>query len=164
MMKKRMLASGWDDAIQGYVYRMTDALNARRGIGLRLLICDECRAVWPTERDDFDGGSRQDGEPCAYRWADGTICQGTVGPVGPRRSKDGWTYEVPSAFAYSGVWCAELGLRPGTTSLGEVRRAYRALSKVRHPDVEGGSHEAMLRLNHAYRLALSELGQPGGRR
>jgi hypothetical protein len=37
--------------------------------------------------------------------------------------------------------------------------AFRALSRKRHPDVPGGSHDAMAELNQARAEALAELGQ-----
>lgn len=43
---------------------------------------------------------------------------------------------------------AELGLLPGAPPE-LVRASYRILSRERHPDA-GGTHEAMVRLNHAY--------------
>jgi hypothetical protein len=39
----------------------------------------------------------------------------------------------------------------------EVRRAYDALARTRHPDKPGGSHDAMAELNQARDRALAEL-------
>lgn len=136
-----------------------------RGLAYRLLFCDTCRACWPTERSDADGGSRQDGEPCAYAFGGGRVCRGTVHPGQPRvraLDDDSPDYEDVanvSHAAYSGSWCKTLELPLGTTSLALVRQAYRRLAKLRHPDVVGGSHSLMQALNDAYRRALSELGQ-----
>lgn len=135
------------------------ALPPRHGIAFRLLICNRCRAVWPTERDPTHGGSRLDGEPCAYRWGD-AVCDGTVGPLHGRRAADAWSYEPEARAAYSGSWCEVLGVPWGTTDLALVRTRYRSLSKERHPDAPRGSHAAMLALNLAYQKALAELGQP----
>lgn len=137
-------------------------MAGRGGMAVRLLMCDRCHAVWPTERDPSHGGSRLDGEPCAYVW-EGHVCDGRVGPMFGRPAPfDPWGREPskPSQrAAYSGLWCATLGLPRGTTDLALVRRRYRELCKVRHPDA-GGSHALMVALNLAYTLALSELGQP----
>lgn len=139
-------------------------LRARRtGLRVRLLICNRCSSVWPTERDPAHGGSRQDGEPCAYRWADGRVCMGTVHPEARQRSHrqrafDDFWPEPPERAAYSGGWCKVLGLDWGTTDLAKVRRAYRELALKRHPD-RGGSEADMKELNLAYAQALAELGQ-----
>lgn len=131
------------------------------GLTLRLLICDRCQAVWPTERAPEHGGSRSDGEPCAYRWSNGRVCTGFVYPVnGYVRSPFAQHADTPAARqAYSGRWCEILGVKWGTVDLALVRARYRELCKSRHPDV-GGSHDGMVRLNAAYRQALAELGQP----
>lgn len=133
-------------------------LQKRGGVQVRLLICDTCRAVWPTERDEAHGGSRSDGEPCAYRWKGGKVCMGTVHPVTgrPPPSPFGQWWHAEQVAAYSGVWCDTLGVPRGTVDLALVRKRYRELAKERHPDV-GGSHEAMQELNEAYRRALAEI-------
>jgi hypothetical protein len=131
------------------------------GLAHRLLICNRCHAVWPTERDESHGGSRLDGEPCAYVW-EGQVCDGHVGPLFGQREA-GWipnpNNAAPTRAPYSGLWCETLGVPRGTTDLALVRRRYRELCKRRHPDA-GGSHALMVALNLAYTLALSELGQP----
>jgi DnaJ-domain-containing protein 1 len=48
-----------------------------------------------------------------------------------------------------------LKLRPPATAT-EIKRAYRTLAQVAHPD-HGGSHAAMVRVNAAYKLALSKV-------
>lgn len=48
-----------------------------------------------------------------------------------------------------------LKLRPPATKA-EIKRAYRALAQVAHPD-HGGSHAAMVRVNAAYKLALAKV-------
>lgn len=136
--------------------------HRRRGLGLRLLICDTCASCWPTERDEAHGGSRQDGEWCAYRWPNGKVCMGRVWPGGApgrRHAQDPFQWEAPPAqrAAYAGQWCAILDLPWGTTDLAVVRKRYRALALKRHPD-QGGTEEAMKELNEAYRAALAELG------
>jgi hypothetical protein len=137
----------------------------RGGIQFRLLQCDRCAAVWPTERSDADGGARLDGEPCAYVWSGGRVCRGHVHPLhGQRPVTEPWWGEPPPHSnpppVYGGQWCRILEVPWGTRDLSLIRRQYRALSKVRHPDV-GGSTEAMRLLNDAYRQALAELdGKP----
>lgn len=140
--------------------RRADLRAGPAPLAYRLLICDRCRAVWPTERDESHGGSRLDGEPCAYVW-EGAVCDGRVGPMfGRRDESDSWAYAQPTVpAAYSGRWCDELGVPRGCVDLALVRRQYRKLVQERHPD-HGGSHAAMVALNLAYKLALSELGQP----
>jgi hypothetical protein len=130
------------------------------GLAFRLLKCDRCDSVWPTEREPAHGGSRQDGEPCAYAWPDGRVCGGTVHPLWGRRGPADPFAPPPRQAAYSGRWCDVLGVEWGTRDLALVRRRYRELAKERHPDA-GGSHAAMVALNAAYRQALAELGQPG---
>ena len=144
-------------------------VTGRGGIGLRLLKCDTCRAVWPTERSEADGGSRADGEPCAYRWPTGKICEGHVHALGyvapppPFAGEDTRHAPPPARAAYAGRWCEVLGVPWGTTDLALVRRRYREAVKVAHPDA-GGTHAAMIALNEAYREALAELAQPGAPR
>lgn len=137
----------------------SDLRKGRSGIEVRLLRCTLCRACWPTERDEAHGGSRQEGEPCAYRWADGRVCSGVVHSFGyvpsDREREDGTWREVP--YAYTGEWCAVLGVPLGSRDLALVRRRYRELAKVHHPDV-GGDAATMRALNDAYRRALAELG------
>ena len=128
------------------------------GMAVRLLLCDRCHAVWPTERDDSHGGARLDGEPCAYVW-EGQVCDGRVGPMFGQRPRDAWEPPRPAQAPYSGLWCETLGLPRGCVDIALVRRTYRRLCKLRHPDA-GGSHALMVALNLAYTLALSELGQP----
>ncbi len=136
------------------------------------LECDTCHAVWPTERAADHGGSRQFGEPCAYRRSDGRYCAGHVtyggapysGVYAPRRSWDGpWSRPgsggggrpIPRAESW---WRAILSVPPACHDLATVRRHYRERVKTWHPDA-GGSHADMVTLNEAYRLALVELGQ-----
>lgn len=52
-------------------------------------------------------------------------------------------------------WWEVLGVRQDARE-DDITWAYRALAKSAHPDVPGGSHEAMTRLNDAYRLACSQ--------
>jgi uncharacterized protein YukE len=49
-----------------------------------------------------------------------------------------------------------LGVKRGA-SLDEVKAAFRRASKERHPDMPGGSHEAMVELNTAYGFIINEL-------
>lgn len=141
-------------------------MRARGGIEVRILKCDICDAVWPTERDEAHGGSRLDGEPCAYRWPDGRVCMGHVRPLGyvppqgwdaeeaPRRSR-----AVGAWAEGDGRWRKVLGVDASCRSLAAVRKAYRARAVKVHPDA-GGSHAEMVALNEAYADALAELGQP----
>lgn len=58
---------------------------------------------------------------------------------------------------------AVLGVPP-TASLGEVKKRYRQLSMIYHPDREGGYTEAMKRINQAYEQITKEkegAGRPG---
>jgi hypothetical protein len=137
----------------------TDLRGPERGVRLRLLECDTCHAVWPTERSPEHGGSRQDGDPCAYTWG-GRVCRGRVFPYGVSRGFDDDATEAPADFVFRDAWCDVLAVPWGTRDLALVRSQFRALAKQRHPDVEGGSHQAFLTLYEAYRRALSELGQP----
>ncbi len=59
---------------------------------------------------------------------------------------------MPLADAY-----AVLGL-PQTASLEEVKRNYRRLAVVFHPDQKGGYEEAMKLLNNAYERVMEEKG------
>lgn len=52
--------------------------------------------------------------------------------------------------------CEILGVKRGA-SLDEVKAAFRRESKQRHPDMPGGSNEAMVELNIAYAFVLNEL-------
>ena len=49
-----------------------------------------------------------------------------------------------------------LGVKRGAT-LDEVKAAFRRASKQRHPDMPGGSNEALVELNTAYAFVLNEL-------
>ncbi|MBA7576924.1 Chaperone protein DnaJ [subsurface metagenome] len=60
------------------------------------------------------------------------------------------TSGMPLADAY-----AVLGL-PQTASLKEVKRNYRRLAVVFHPDQKGGYEEAMKLLNNAYERIMGE--------
>lgn len=136
------------------------------GLAFRLLKCNLCDSVWPTERDEAHGGSRLDGEPCAYRWPDGRVCMGYVHPLGYEPERE-WQSEEPPRRTRpvgawqegDGWWRTVLGVAGDCRDLGAVRKAYRALVLKLHPDA-GGSHEAMVALNEAYAAALAELGQP----
>ena len=141
--------------------REAEELRARGGLRLRLLICDTCLAVWPTERDPSHGGSRQDGEPCAYDYK-GRVCKGHVNPM------NGRTYARDARFDdYEAAkpgdapkWYVVLGVAEHAT-LSEVRARYRSLAKTMHPD-QGGDADEMVKVNVAYAEALSVLGQPLG--
>ncbi|HZZ54786.1 MAG TPA: J domain-containing protein [Trebonia sp.] len=140
-------------------------LRKSSGLAFRLLICDRCRAVWPTERDDAHGGSRSDGEPCAYAYA-GSTCKGRVWPLNGVFPDQGQERPRPRPRAPGewqvgdNRWRAALGLAPGERDLGKVRRRYRELAKQHHPD-HGGDAAKMAAINEAYTDALAELGQPG---
>lgn len=53
-------------------------------------------------------------------------------------------------------WSEVLGL-PRDARMSAIESAYRARAKKAHPDVEGGSHEAMSALNAAYEEAKAEV-------
>jgi len=55
---------------------------------------------------------------------------------------------------------AVLGL-PHSASLEEVKRRYRQLSQIYHPDKEGGYEEAMKLLNSAYHQIVKEITKGG---
>jgi len=57
---------------------------------------------------------------------------------------------------------AVLGVPP-TASLEEVKKRYRQLSMIYHPDREGGYSEAMKRVNEAYEQILKEKEGAGRR-
>jgi DnaJ domain len=148
-----------------------EALRAKRGgVQLRILICWKCHAAWPTERDPEHGGSRQDGEPCAYRWADGRVCRGTVSVSGvdpnvrgARQGQRPWGRAAPPVqpLEYTGRrdWTTVLGLERSSVTLKIVRDRYRELAKRHHPDA-GGDHATMVEINEAIREAYAELNQP----
>lgn len=52
---------------------------------------------------------------------------------------------------------------PPTATLEEVKKRYRQLSMVYHPDREGGYNEAMKRVNEAYKQILREKEGAGKR-
>jgi hypothetical protein len=150
------LAHGDHDALQGKA----------RGVQLRILICCKCHAAWPTERDPEHGGSRQDGEPCAYRWADGRVCRGTVSVSGVEPNtgaQKGKRAGVPPMQPLENTgrrdWPTVLGLDRSSVTLKSVRDRYRELAKVHHPDA-GGDHATMVEINEAIREAYAELNQP----
>ncbi len=61
--------------------------------------------------------------------------------------------------AQARTWREVMGFGPaGTPSAGDVDIRWRQLCKERHPDMPGGSHEAMAELNTARDHALKELG------
>jgi DnaJ domain len=136
-------------------------MKARGGLRLRLLICDTCLAVWPTETCPGHVASRQDGEPCAYNYK-GKVCAGFVQPMNGRtmpRDPDAprfTDYEV--SLPERPRWYTVLGC-PQTATLAEVRTRYRVLCKELHPDL-GGTHDDMVKVNVAYAQALAELSQP----
>ncbi len=147
MTRRRDLTHAPGDALKG----------PSRGVRVRLLECDTCHAVWPTERAPEHGGSRADGDPCAYAWQ-GRVCRGRVFPFGERYGSDD-AGEAPPDFVFRDAWADVLEVPWGTTDLALVRAQFRALAKVRHPD-QGGTKEAFVKLYEAYRQALAELGQP----
>jgi hypothetical protein len=53
-------------------------------------------------------------------------------------------------------WWEVLGVNRDA-SMGDIDTAYRHLARTRHPDVPGGSHEAMSELNTARERALAEV-------
>lgn len=61
--------------------------------------------------------------------------------------------EIASAFLFLGL--------TNTSTEDEIRTQYRKLSKLYHPDKEGGSEEAMKKLNDAKDIALASLTQKG---
>lgn len=53
------------------------------------------------------------------------------------------------------AWWSELGIER-SASAEEIQTAFRTLAAKFHPDIPGGSNDAMARLNRAYELARSE--------
>lgn len=66
---------------------------------------------------------------------------------GPRRRK------IPSPSSASTPTCFAILEVPAASTEDEIKRAYRHKCFVNHPDY-GGTHEAFLRLQHAYQEAL----------
>lgn len=56
------------------------------------------------------------------------------------------------------TWREVLGVAGSGGSREVIEAQFRSLAKVRHPDVAGGSHEAMAELNRAKDEALREIG------
>lgn len=57
-----------------------------------------------------------------------------------------------------GSWWDVLGIR-SSANRDEIETAYRAKAKLAHPDVAGGSTEAMVRVKEAYDQALAQFRQ-----
>lgn len=53
-------------------------------------------------------------------------------------------------------WREVMDFREGTIAIADLETRYRVLAKQRHPDLAGGSHEAMAELNAAYEEAKKE--------
>jgi hypothetical protein len=153
---------GWSELAR-QVERDIGLANRARGLAFRLLICDRCRAVWPTERDEAHGGARLDGDPCAYVAFGSKPCKGRVWPMNGAYQDAEGPRERPRAEGEWRVgdhaWREALGLPHGCKDIALVRRTYRKLAKELHPDV-GGDTARMAKVNEAYAQALAELGQP----
>jgi len=59
---------------------------------------------------------------------------------------------LPEATVAGRPWCETLGVEPNA-STAEVERAYKRLAREHHPDT-GGSHEAFIELQGAYKQAI----------
>lgn len=56
-------------------------------------------------------------------------------------------------------WREVLGIAPGTrVTAAEIEQFFKLAAKKAHPDVPGGSHNAMSELNQAKEIALKEIG------
>jgi hypothetical protein len=56
-------------------------------------------------------------------------------------------------------WRDVFGFLDGhAVTLDQVNSTYRTLARTKHPDIVGGSHDAMTELNYAKEQALRELG------
>lgn len=67
--------------------------------------------------------------------------------------------QLPAAIVTQRPWREVLGFGPVTPTVEGMETRYRALSRERHPDKEGGSHDAMAELNAARAAALAELSR-----
>lgn len=137
----------------------TRELRARGGLAFRLLMCDRCRAVWPTERDEAHGGARMDGDPCSYTAFGSKPCRGRVWPMNEAHHADSQPRQEGEWRVGDHSWREALGLPHGCKDIALVRKTYRRLAKELHPDV-GGDTAKMAKVNEAYAQALAELGQP----
>jgi|HubBroStandDraft_3_1064219.scaffolds.fasta_scaffold00119_11 hypothetical protein len=155
-------------AVRKYAHGLPDTRHSleverRAGLAFRLLICDRCRAVWPTERDEAHGGARLDGDPCSYTAFGSKPCRGRVWPMNFTHADHG-AHEPPRQDGEwrvgDNAWREALGLPLGCRDIALVRKTYRRLAKELHPDVAGGDTAKMAKVNEAYAQALAELGQP----
>jgi hypothetical protein len=64
---------------------------------------------------------------------------------------------LPANIVLARPWRSVFGFNGSPVTRDQVDTAYRALAKSRHPDIPGGSTEAMVELNHALEDALREL-------
>ena len=114
----------------------------RRGAP-RVLACDRWDRV---EHNLWALARHVDAMRAMERWGVGSLEQAFAGFVGlPER-------------AGQRAWWQTLGLDgPGGHTLERVQAAYRARARVLHPDLPGGSTEAMAELNEAREVALREI-------
>jgi len=70
------------------------------------------------------------------------------------RAFSGFTAIPEAVEVEENIWHS-LGLSTKPAFVEEVKSAYRNWAKVYHPDVPGGSHEKMQKLNNAYQKALN---------
>lgn len=62
---------------------------------------------------------------------------------------------LPETTALERSWYAVLDVQPSATAA-DIQQAYKRLARERHPDT-GGSHEAFIELQSAYKIALVEI-------
>ncbi|WP_336801652.1 J domain-containing protein [Kaistia sp. MMO-174] len=79
-----------------------------------------------------------------------------------RASLRGFIAPPPGSEPRQRHWQDVLDLTSPSVTTGDVESRFKALSKQRHPDMPGGSNEAMAELNRARDEALKELGNGRG--
>jgi len=75
-----------------------------------------------------------------------------------RASFKGFSLALP-APGTKRPWRAVLDLGGGIVTASQIESRYKAFAIQRHPDMPGGSHEAMAELNRARDEALKEVGR-----
>lgn len=71
----------------------------------------------------------------------------------------GYTALPPPGADNRAPWRAILEIGNGTATRSMIDTHYKILAKAAHPDVPGGSHEAMAQLNQARDAAMQEIAQ-----
>lgn len=87
--------------------------------------------------------------------------------IGALRGLDRWGASHMVDAAFKGFralpegpqWWQLLGLDSDVTSPEEIKAAYKKKAKTAHPDMEGGSHEEMIRIEAAYQTDREMAGE-----